>query len=83
MAIVRSVDLTGQGSLYDIPGQELLKYKVIARPLSSLSEEEQQRIPLGAQTDGDVEGFGCYLCWPIQDPVTGEWIYYIDDDSWC
>jgi hypothetical protein len=70
MAIVRKVDETGPGAFYDVPRSELPKYKLVARPFDSLSDEDMKRLLNGVSES-------CFTY--FQDPATGEWMFVEDD----
>lgn len=91
MAIVKGVSETGEPAYYDVPDEELGKYKLDAKPLTDeiknklfpgkdklTKEDAQAVIPVGqAQSGSDVEGFAA-LCEYLLIDDYGNWVYWID-----
>ncbi|MGV0790213.1 hypothetical protein [Mycolicibacterium sp. XJ1819] len=91
MAIVRGVDETGEGAFYDVPDEELSKYKLKAKHFDTLSEEDKQRlldgateltkenaqgaIPIGSRAGGGDVEGFTDWCWIYLWDEWGNWVY--------
>lgn len=91
MAVLRGVDETGEGVFYDVPDDELAKYKLKAKPFSDLTEEEKKElldggtelttenaqgaIPIGSFPGGGDTEGFTRICWVYMWDRYGNWVY--------
>jgi hypothetical protein len=79
MAILRGVDESGEGAFYNVPDAELSQYKLKAKPLESLSDEDKKRLLDGKTEPTKEDGQGSI---PIGSRAGGGDVEGFSDTCW-
>lgn len=87
MAVLSGVDNSGAPALYDIPDDELSKYKLNLKPMTDevrnrlfpgkdkLTKDDAQGVVPAGRASSEVEGYAA-ICWYYIDDGYGNWVYW-------